>query len=261
MRTAPLLRGRTLLGKHLLRSLAAVGLAGGTAAGVVTGPVAGPAAAEPMPAPGQVKLAAKTGQGTLVCRTSKARHQITLTGSLEVRVDSPSSGTSPKVPVTPTAARLEGTAGDIPVTATLTGPQNGELAGKSSLSFFPATHTLPLSLKFTFDGNPCATDTTASTAAGGRRPDRAPSREPLVLTTKNPAQLVGTLDRFPPTTETPYKTTAPVVLQPPSGSSTRSTAPRQAPADIPMQFETIQVGITNVQELLGDQPEGQDERQ
>ncbi|MGK5558028.1 hypothetical protein ACSNOI_41120, partial [Actinomadura kijaniata] len=165
MRTAPLRHGPALLGEHRLRSLAIAGLATSAVVAVVVAP----AAADPMPSPGPVKLAAKSGQATLECRTSKTRHKLTLTGSLEARVGSPQSGTNPKVPVTLTAAQLKGTAGDIPVTATLTGPQNGELTGKSALSFFPATHTLPLSLKFTFDGNPCATDTT-STRADSRRP-------------------------------------------------------------------------------------------
>ncbi|MGK5553437.1 hypothetical protein ACSNOI_17635, partial [Actinomadura kijaniata] len=68
-------------------------------------------------------------------------------------------------------------------------------------------------------------------------------------TTKDPAQLIGTLDRFPPTTETLYKNTEPLVLEPLNSSPARSTALRQPQFDTPIKLEGFQVGIVALQEL------------
>ncbi|MFD0692136.1 hypothetical protein [Actinomadura fibrosa] len=136
-----------------------------------------------LPKPGQVTKLNLHDKATLRC--DDRDYTLALHGTVEVKAGSPGSEIPPKIPLKVTAAELTGRSDDFgTVKATLDGPQPGSIVSDGKLKPFPATHTLPLSLKITLDKSPCAT--------GSR------GYEPLVLTTKNPAQLVGKLTQFPP---------------------------------------------------------------
>ena len=164
--------------------------------GAVTGwftPLAAAAISAPdpagggIPAPGtEVTLTERATGVDLVC--AGAHHTVDLAGSAKVLIGS--THTTEGHPVVEVKTETEDLTGSSPqlgaVTVTETVPADGSITEHSPLQPFPATETLTLQFKITLGNNPCTSPT-------GRR-----GYEPLILTTKDPAKLIGSLTQFPP---------------------------------------------------------------
>jgi hypothetical protein len=152
------------------------------------GGVPSPTGVTGLPAPGTTVSLAESAGLNLVCKGINVT--IDLKGTLKIligKVTTPSLG-SPVLAVTTEADALTGTSAKFGnVTVALTAPAAGSITEQSLTTPFPANVALALPLKITVGTNPCV-------SAGARGADTAP----LVLTTKNPAQLIGKLTQFPP---------------------------------------------------------------
>ncbi len=93
-------------------------------------------------------------------------------------------GDETRVPVTTEVESLIGYSADFgEVSAAETAPLHGELVQSATGS---ETDTMPMELTITIGRNPCQQTETHAV------------REPLILTTKDPAKLIGSLTQFPP---------------------------------------------------------------
>lgn len=168
----------------LTRSVSALAIATALAF-APAGPAASTAAADfPVPGAG-FTLGLNAEQVRFTC--GAATHTIDLNGSTSLTASTPNPARPLSTPMKVTAAELSGTSAAFgTVTASLDGPQTGELVKKSVTKPFPARHVLPLKLTITFEH--AASCGAAGTSAHGALQQ---ARQPLVLETKNRAVLVG----------------------------------------------------------------------
>ncbi|MCO6009249.1 hypothetical protein NE236_30190 [Actinoallomurus purpureus] len=168
----------------------ALAISGATACWLTPLATAATSAPDPsggIPAPGtEVRLTEKATGVDLVC--AGAHHTVDLTGRAKVLIGS--THTAKGHPVVEVKTESEDLTGSSPhlgaVTVTETVPAEGAIIEHSAAHPFPATEILALQLKITLGKNPCASPT-------GRV-----AYEPLILTTRDPAKLIGTLTQFPP---------------------------------------------------------------
>jgi hypothetical protein len=156
--------------------------------------LAGPAAsAADFPIPGaSFKISLSAEELTFTCGTKT--HSISLKGSASLEAGMPSPARPLSLPMKVTAAELSGTSSAFgEVTASLDGTPIGELVKQSAAMPFPARHVLPLKLNITFERASCGGGADHFARGSSWR-----AFEPLVLTTKDPAQLIGSLTQFPP---------------------------------------------------------------
>jgi hypothetical protein len=172
-------------------ALATLAVSGAVTCG--PGPLAAAAITAPdptdggIPAPGtEVTLTERATGVDLVC--AGAHHTVDLAGSSAIRIGSTHiTEGHPVVELETDAEDLTGSSPQLgAVTVAETAPADGDITEQSADQPFPATAALGLQLKITLEMNPCTSPT-------GRR-----AYEPLILTTKDPAQLIGTLTQFPP---------------------------------------------------------------
>lgn len=134
------------------------------------------------PTPGSVITLPEEARGVVLTCGGRS-YTLDLSGAGQMVVGSPSTvGDVPHVAVTTQVEDLIGYSPDFgEVTVSERMPEVGDLAiGKVD------TDIMPMDLTFIIQNNPC-------------RPATSPAkREPLVLTTKSPDKLIGTLKEFPP---------------------------------------------------------------
>lgn len=134
------------------------------------------------PSPGSVITLPEQARGVVLGCGAKS-YTLDLSGAGQLIVGSPTTvGGKPHIPVTTEVEDLIGYSpafGEVTTSERM--PEVGDLTiGKVE------TDTMPTDLTFTFQNNPC-------------RPATSPAkREPLILTTKDPAKLIGQLTQFPP---------------------------------------------------------------
>ncbi|MCA2228835.1 hypothetical protein [Nonomuraea aurantiaca] len=128
---------------------------------------------------------------TFTC--DKKTHTISLKGSVSLQAGLPSPAHPLSLPMTVTSAELSGTSSAFgKVMASLDGTPIGELVKQGVATPFPARHDLPLKLNITFERAACGGGANAAQSSMRR------AAESLVLTTKDPAKLIGTLTTFRP---------------------------------------------------------------
>jgi hypothetical protein len=135
-----------------------------------------------VPLPGSVITLPEHAQSVVLTCNGKS-YTLDLSGAGQLVVGSPTAvGDVSHVPVTTQIEDLIGYSPDLgEVTATERKPEVGDLAiGKVE------TDTMPMNLTFSIQNNPCRAATSPA------------KREPLVLATKYPGKLIGTLTQFPP---------------------------------------------------------------